>query len=124
MSASNDFETPLDSRRSKLCKYLIFTSVSLFITLAGIIIYLEATRKSEFDQYPPGEKRPLSDSTTDLLKEFSLNINSSVDPCDDFYEYACGSFASRYSVPRGMDEESYFSIELKKIQQKTIAILD
>ena len=63
----------------------------------------------------------MNNHTKSVLDEFASNINPFVDLCDDFYDYACGSFASRHPVPKGRDEVSYFSLELDKILAYTFA---
>ena len=71
---------------------------------------------------PDEPDKSLNDHTKSVLNEFSLNLNPLVDPCDDFYKYACGSFSNRYQD--GQKQVTYFSLEYDKMINKTIEVLN
>ena len=70
------------------------------------------------------EEPEMSDDLKTLYQEMELNMNMTMDPCDDFYEYACGMFPGRHPVLENQREVSYFSLEYDKIRNRTIEVLE
>lgn len=52
------------------------------------------------------------------------NMDSSVEPCDDFFEYACGNFLKRKTIPDEKSSISQFSEVSDVLQEKLRTLVD
>ena len=59
---------------------------------------------------------PACEAAGKILK---ANLNETVDPCDDFYEFACGGWEATHTIPA--DKSYYFGdVTLQEIIELTI----
>ncbi|XP_020278382.1 neprilysin-1-like [Pseudomyrmex gracilis] len=59
-----------------------------------------------------------------LGKELANNIDKSVDPCDNFYEYACGKWPENNPIPEGYTSWSLFQAGQKQVDDRVQEILN
>ena len=53
-----------------------------------------------FNLYPNDEAICMKPSCVVKAAELILNMNATADPCEDFYEFACGGFLDRKEIPK------------------------
>ncbi|OWR48508.1 zinc metalloprotease [Danaus plexippus plexippus] len=53
-----------------------------------------------------------------------INMDDKTDPCDDFYDFACGSFVKNTRIPDDKTSVNTFSIITDQLQEQIRALLD
>ncbi|XP_038216679.1 neprilysin-2 [Zerene cesonia] len=53
-----------------------------------------------------------------------LNMDETADPCDDFYDFACGSFVKNTRIPDDKTSVNTFSIITDQLQEQIRSLLD
>ncbi|KAL0859570.1 hypothetical protein ABMA27_010711 [Loxostege sticticalis] len=108
-------------QRTKLERVLLVTTAILFVGILLTAILLVATRGPSYLPVPPcyqPEPREspvcLSSSCIYTASEVIRALDTSQDPCTDFYEFACGGWIRNNPIPEGKSSWGIFSkIELQ-----------
>ena len=60
------------------------------------------TAQGSTDQGPTSEDVCLTDGCIQLSAQVAASLNQSVDPCEDFYQFACGNWLRTNIIESGM----------------------
>ncbi|XP_012534425.1 endothelin-converting enzyme 1 [Monomorium pharaonis] len=65
-----------------------------------------------------------SQECKEIAQIFLDSMDKSVDPCDDFYEYACGKWPVHNPIPKGMTSWNMYDLGTSLVMNKTKEIFD
>ena len=54
-------------------------------------------------------------SPTPIATQLQQSLNMSVDPCEDFYAFACGGWVQRHPVPPTESHRNQFDVVMEKV---------
>lgn len=133
---SGDMTTFNRSRSNRMLSAALALSLILCVgLLIGLIVVSTNTPQSPPADKPSGageaiiaapatEELCLTEGCIDAAHMIMKNMKRSVEPCSDFYEFACGGFEERVVIPDDRSSRSQFALINEDLIQKLREILE
>ncbi|XP_043520500.1 neprilysin-11-like isoform X1 [Frieseomelitta varia] len=122
--ASNQNLIPVKSRRAylrrrryvpNLTMIVLFLLMALSITMALVFSILYATNRPA--------KLCETENCVRIAASLKESMDTSVDPCDDFYKYACGKWPDEHPIPDKSLTNSWFDERRERMYRKIRELL-
>ena len=88
-------------KQSSTKRWLIVALVVLGVVAAVVISALVVALGVVAASKDEGEDVCLTDSCVELASNVRSGLDSSVDPCEDFYNFTCGNWVENNVIPQG-----------------------
>lgn len=120
------------SKRALVCVALVCVLLLAACVILSVL-YAQQVKKQGNKVNGNGHGPTVSPSTRDvcvtsdclqIAAEFTKNINRSVDPCDDFYHYACDGWIRDNPIPPSMNQQATYIKTSKLTFEKLRGLLE
>ena len=107
---------------------MLFVVIGLLVVALATVLAISIGQS--VSQLTWNAKQPLSTeictspSCINAANSLIQNMDSSVDPCEDFYQYACGGFLERVRIPDDQSSRSQFGIIDDELEEQLRDILE
>ena len=107
---------------------MLFVVIGLLVvalaTVLAISIGQSVSQLTWNAKHPLSTEICTSPSCINAANSLIQNMDSSVDPCEDFYQYACGGFLERVRIPDDQSSRSQFGIIDDELEEQLRDILE
>jgi predicted metalloendopeptidase len=103
------------SKRTKCQKYSIIAVASAICLAVIIVCCVFLIPRDDICKSPVCEEE---------AQKILMNINNASEPCDDFYEFACGNFQNVHQIPQDKSRLATFDVVADKVTEGLKTVLD
>ena len=114
---------------------VIFAILVFFLlaVVVGLIVVLASSKVSEYEKSQMNSNRTARHNThrdrcegaeCTIIENIKANMDMSLNPCDDFWNYSCGGWLSKNKIPDSMDSYGVDNRAVKKIRDVLDVILN
>ncbi|KAI1283102.1 Membrane metallo-endopeptidase-like 1 [Halotydeus destructor] len=106
-------------------KWTLVAVAMLVVTLAitvSLVVALVTIRNLN-DEIKLKEDICLSQECIQASSQLMANMDVSIDPCDDFYQYSCGRWSSRHPIPEDKSNFDTFGVMKDELKDKLSQLL-
>ena len=131
-STSSTVALHKDNKRSRLALLIVCFVLLVACIVLTVLLVLESRKIDENKKYgvtckeTPSKEEVVYCSSGACLgaaSKLQKKLNNSVDPCEDFFEYACGSWIKNNPIPSSENQISTFRKTLKLNNEKMLLML-